>query len=837
MLVVVPSGWAQALSGSLGGITLAARRSAMPGMQPATTQTRRTVLGVMLTLLMLALGGPAQGADYYVTSTADNCAAPVAGSLRWAINQANAGGSDNIRFDGLAGTITLACELPPLTDYGTVIMGETADPGGITLEGSGAVSYGIHMAGQACVVRGLTILNFVNYGVLIEPMAGGMARNNIVGGPDSDHRNVIRFNWTGILLMGTVCDSNKVFNNRVGSNTGYGIRLLDGPSDNTIGGLVGNLANSTTLNEYYGIYLANAERNEIVGNYVGTNFGGTMALGNGWDGIHLTGDACSHNIVRGNWVVDNAVNGISLEGGAWENQVTANKVGVDATLAASLGNHDTGVLVTEAAHDNDIGPGNVVSGNEGTGVHIVSFGTDRNDVFQNTIGLNAAEDDSLPNGDAGVHLDGVSDCEVWENIIAGNRGNGVEITNGSFPTHLVRDNIIGTNGTWDPFGNQRDGVHLVQVAAGHEIRANTIAANIGAGILLSETCDNNTIIGNQIGTDPGGMLSLPNQYGIVVRSTENWIGGIDEGEGNIIKYNALDGIRMRNLNTVQIHNRVRGNRIENNGNHGVSIQDGMRKNFIGAENPGDPIEAGNIIHSNASTGIFCGESAALIPPTENRFMSNSITNNGGLGINIQSTVPAGNDGVPAPTIIAASNYGVRGVTNLGGNESTVQVFIDSVDEGETFVGEVTVSGTEDWVYFGTLPEGVNVTATNTGRWPTAGSTFETSEFSSAVLTAVGDEHDAFVPAVFRMKSASPNPFGYSTEIRFEVPRAAPVSLKVYDATGRLVRTLLDGPAEPGTHGAVWDARDDRGVAVAPGVYFCRFEHAEGGEMRKVILLR
>jgi hypothetical protein len=82
----------------------------------------------------------------------------------------------------------------------------------------------------------------------------------------------------------------------------------------------------------------------------------------------------------------------------------------------------------------------------------------------------------------------------------------------------------------------------------------------------------------------------------------------------------------------------------------------------------------------------------------------------------------------------------------------------------------------------------------------------------------------------------PNPFNPTTTIRFDLPRPAAVSLSVYDVVGRTVRTLIAGANHrQGPHSIVWDGRDDRGVAVASGVYF--YELRAGREVlaRKMVL--
>lgn len=68
----------------------------------------------------------------------------------------------------------------------------------------------------------------------------------------------------------------------------------------------------------------------------------------------------------------------------------------------------------------------------------------------------------------------------------------------------------------------------------------------------------------------------------------------------------------------------------------------------------------------------------------------------------------------------------------------------------------------------------------------------------------------------------PNPFNPMTSIRFDLPMQTRVDLRVYDVSGRLVRTLIQGASCPaGRNEILWDGRDSLGRGVASGVYFCR----------------
>ncbi len=85
--------------------------------------------------------------------------------------------------------------------------------------------------------------------------------------------------------------------------------------------------------------------------------------------------------------------------------------------------------------------------------------------------------------------------------------------------------------------------------------------------------------------------------------------------------------------------------------------------------------------------------------------------------------------------------------------------------------------------------------------------------------------------------SAPNPFLAGSKIMLTLARPGRTVLKVYDATGRLVRTLDAGQLASGSHRLEWDGKDQRGLNVQAGVYFCRM--LAGGETlsRKLVLVR
>jgi hypothetical protein len=83
----------------------------------------------------------------------------------------------------------------------------------------------------------------------------------------------------------------------------------------------------------------------------------------------------------------------------------------------------------------------------------------------------------------------------------------------------------------------------------------------------------------------------------------------------------------------------------------------------------------------------------------------------------------------------------------------------------------------------------------------------------------------------------PNPFNPLTRIAFTAPRPGRATLRVFDLSGRLVRTLLDEQVEPRIHVHTWDGRDDYGSPVSSGVYFCTLELAGEVQTKKMLLVK
>jgi hypothetical protein len=112
--------------------------------------------------------------------------------------------------------------------------------------------------------------------------------------------------------------------------------------------------------------------------------------------------------------------------------------------------------------------------------------------------------------------------------------------------------------------------------------------------------------------------------------------------------------------------------------------------------------------------------------------------------------------------------------------------------------------------------------------------FATAIYDSNSVAGVGDDLPA---ATVRLQPNRPNPFSARTTIRFDLAQREPVTLRVYDVTGRVVRTLAGGEFAAGSHAVDWDGRDESGSPVQAGLYFCRLDAGAAHGTRRMVLAR
>ncbi len=357
------------------------------------------------------------------------------------------------------------------------------------------------------------------------------------------------------------------------------------------------------------------------------------------------------------------------------------------------------------------GEGNVVFGNGASAIRITGSDTLSNTVSGNLIGTDVTGTTAAPVGNRhGIQIEGRARANIIggttpgeRNVISGNEGDGVRIVdahdNRVIGNH-IGTNITGTISIADTWG----GVNILQGATHNVIggstagEANVISGNALYGLAITGAgTELNRVLGNLIGTDISGLIPLPNgSDGIRIHAGAhgNIIGGLEEGEGNVISGNQADGVQIRFTGTTG--NWVLGNLIGTaagslsampNGAWGVSISDGAQVNAVG----GTEVGAGNVIAGNGLGGV------SIVGPGT---ISNVVQGNL-IGTDLSGVATLGNGSHGVWISSGAQNNVIGGTVPGAGN-----VIAGNRLSGVSIMGTGTISNVVQGNYIGTDLSGV-----------------------------------------------------------------------------------------------------------------------------------
>jgi CSLREA domain-containing protein len=632
---------------------------------------------------------------------------------------------------------------------------------------------------------------------------GGYAENNVVGGDEPAERNIISGNNLGVDIYSAYASGNRVVGNYIGSddlgssplpNSLDGVRIYGGAHDNIIGGEIISEGNVIMGNGRSGVRITGVEteENTIMGNFIGTNRTGSLARSNGSEGVYL-GLGTHDNTVggdatgKGNLISGNIDSGIILTGSnTMSNTISGNVIGLNLMGTAMLGNSGSGIYISAGATNNTIGGDtqaerNYIGGNY-IGVTLYGSSVTGNTIIGNYIGTNGSGVGAMPNTYAGIaimsgaHHNRVGGSGGERNLISGNTGFGVAITDDGSDGNLVTNNYIGVTVDGDnALGNGATGV-LIEEADENRIGGDTpydwnlISGNSGIGVEI-RAGEDNIVSGNIIGLAENLEDVLANgSHGVALSggAQGNWIGGESSPDYpcNFINGNYGDGVNIQGLLTEQ--NVVAGNMIGDLGQAnlgvGVAIIKGAKNNTIGGsweqrnairnnnqygiaivgEGCDDNLISYNGIHDNFLTGLMISEGENNWIGPENSIIGNgadgvwigglttignivtenSIYSNNGSGI---SLIDGANGGISTPQITTQEPTYLTGNACAG---CTVEVFASNDTEGEGWMyitrDTADASGFFHIPFVGAPYPHLTVTATD--------ATNGTSEFSAVFTT-------------------------------------------------------------------------------------------------------
>ncbi|MDD2889174.1 MAG: FlgD immunoglobulin-like domain containing protein [bacterium] len=90
---------------------------------------------------------------------------------------------------------------------------------------------------------------------------------------------------------------------------------------------------------------------------------------------------------------------------------------------------------------------------------------------------------------------------------------------------------------------------------------------------------------------------------------------------------------------------------------------------------------------------------------------------------------------------------------------------------------------------------------------------------------------------YKLFPSTPNPFSYGSIISYQIPVETKISLKIYDVTGKLIKTLVDGTCKPGYYKVQWDAKNTKGESVSTGIYFYKLATANFTDVKKMVIVK
>ena len=662
--------------------------------------------------------------------------------------------SNNLIQGNKIGTNQFGTKAIPNLGQGISLSPSTENTIGGAAPGAGNIISGNAQSG--IVIRGMSAA----IGTDVQNSNNNVVQGNLIGVGTAG--TAVANGMDGIQLLGdenftTIGGTSSGTGNTISGNSRYGIYIPQGGPQGSAG--------------------------LIEGNRIGTNLAGTTAVPNGVNGIDIVHDFYGRVSVGGlvagaaNIVSGNTQDGIEIDDIS-ASKIVGNKIGTDVSGAVAVPNGVDGVYLSGGGGAGAVATianqvmGNLVSGNIRVGVLLMGRLSSANLVQGNVIGLSQAGG-KLPNGQDGVALEGGANGNAIggftagaSNTISGNGRFGVYVDGSTTMDNYIQGNFIGTSADgMTAEGNALDGVAVFD-GANHNLIGNTapdppnvISGNGRDGIFMDGAGPTNTVEGNLIGLNAAGSAALPNHgTGVALAYTPNtFVGTRTSGAGNVISGN-LEGVVLVGLGTTGnvveanlIGTDKTGNAAVANTVFGVDVLGGASGNVIGGT---DHLLA-NTIAFNGRTGVVIGSSINDTATTGNAVLGNSIFSNAFQGIDLGNDGPTANtpggphlgpnhlQNFPVIRSVTASGSGTAitvALNSTPGHGFRIELFADADGQGRTFLGAGSVA-TDGNGNGGTIVTVATAFASLVGQRITATATDtttgDTSEFSFPAFAVSG----------------------------------------------------------------------------------------------------
>ncbi len=547
-----------------------------------------------------------------------------------------------------------------------------------------------HFQGISSVEKGVYTLSADAVVAGEPPKAGWVTVARNADGSFGDMTWVELSASTPVTNESGVTSANSVYGNAVvgvlatdGGVTGFQARI----------NLAGHPSNLISGNGDNGIAVIGSTNNVIAMNQIGTDSAGIQALPNGGNGI-LLADGASGNLIggtatagndptdnvfrrppQGNLISGNAANGVFLTSGATGNTLSGNFIGTTASGNGPLGNTEDGVAIVAADGNALLGTTlqqnpfvfyNVLSGNGGHGLRITN--SNNTTVQANFTGIGADSETVVPNGESGIFVNGTSDGILaggpipMGNVASGNTRHGIELADQT-SGFVSFNNFVGMVAFGGAAPNSLDGIHITATGGDNLVRTCLVAGNLGNGILIGGSATGVTVEDTATGTNSGINAAIPNGgSGVVIT---------DDAYGN-----AIGGFQPSVETKVHLSGNDRyGLEITGNAHDNVVFNTVIGAGFLASESISNTL-GGVFIGSGTSGTVFGGDEP---------LMANRVLFNAGNGVTV---VSASNTELVGNEIRDNTGYGLKAIGACP-DSRVVQNLIAHNDEGNVDIHTAT----------------------------------------------------------------------------------------------------------------------------------------------------
>ena len=440
-----------------------------------------------------------------------------------------------------------------------------------------------------------------------------------------------------------------------------------------------------------GIYGANA--NTIAMNNIGTDVNGTLKRGNAKNGILIT-DGAKANVIggqatggndptdavivrppQGNLISGNRGNGVLINDGSTATLLSGNFVGTTSSGDSALGNGQDGVAIVKASGNQLIGCTfqqdpfvfyNVLSGNGGNGLRI----TNSNDttVQANFMGVGANNATIVANGGDGLLVSGSSaNTQVGGviplgNVISGNNKNGIEVS-GTASGFTSFNTFAGLFAFAGAAPNKLNGMLITSSGGNNLIRTCLIGGNLRNGIELSGNATGVQVTDTAVGTNSDIQSAIPNGgNGIEItgHAHNNAIGGFQPSIEPRVTVSANDGYGIAIVGAAH-KNVIFDTYIGTNTNGTADLGNGRGGIYISSCMASTTIGGTSSFFQNEI--LNSGGPAVMIRASSgNTLLGNEISDSGGNGVTViraKRLTIGGSASGAGNAIVTNQGYGVE----------------------------------------------------------------------------------------------------------------------------------------------------------------------------------